>query len=141
MRITRFKNRYPDLSRPVEVYRCLNRKGKVFSIRQDGLVVGHSDNITLQDCEYVVNQAGKTRCITEQSRNVHAFVRGNLYAGPIDGEACEFYYNPYNDKGFVVDILWERELIRSKFASLGENGTVAYGVICKEPKLKVSYLK
>ena len=39
--ITPYKSREIDYSTPVKIYRNLNKKGKVYSIQQNGLVVGH----------------------------------------------------------------------------------------------------
>jgi len=73
-----FKGRELDPLKPVEVYRCLNRKGQVFSVRQGGLVVGHTDNIVLKDCKFKVNKSGYKRYLKEGQRNVHAFIQGYI---------------------------------------------------------------
>lgn len=109
MNIEPFKNREVDLSCKVELYRCLNRSGYVFSLRQNGLVVGHTDNVILKGCTMHINQAGKDRCIEKQERDVHAFIRGFL--GTIHNiknkSAFPLHYNPYDDKGFFSDIVGE----------------------------------
>jgi len=101
-----YKNRKLNLNKPVDFYRCLNRKGYIFSLRQNGLVVGHTDNIILKGCELIINQNGKQRCIKTQSRNVHAFIRG--FIGNIDDIKTSFSfilnYNPYIDKGFYTSL-------------------------------------
>lgn len=103
MNIKSYKNRAIDITRPVEIYRCLNRKGKMYSIRQDGLVVGHTDNICLRDCKFIVNEAGKRRCITEQQRNVHAYIQGELSTIEWNiHRMWEVKYNPYSEKGFTA---------------------------------------
>jgi hypothetical protein len=74
----------------------------VFSVRQDGLVVGHTDNIVLKNCVMVVNQSGKERCLKTKSRNVHAFVTG--FIGGLEDIKNMFTfklnYNPYEARGF-----------------------------------------
>lgn len=78
MKLQIFKERDIDYNSPVEIYRCLNRKGVTFSIRQNGLVVAHTDEFVLKDCTFHVNTSGHKRyCDTEQ-RNVHAYVKGVL---------------------------------------------------------------
>ena len=89
MDITNFKNRDVDTSKVVEFYRCLNRKGFVFSIRQEGRVVGHTNSIILKNCTLIVNKSGKRKCLKEKQRNVHAFVRG--FIGDIDSVKNSFY--------------------------------------------------
>lgn len=71
-----YKGRTLNPTEPVEVYRCLNRQGKTFSIRQDGLVIGHSDLLVIRRASFIVSASGKNRCRSSGIRNVHAFVRG-----------------------------------------------------------------
>jgi len=95
-----YKNRYINPDKKVEVYRCLNRKGKIYSIRQRGVVVAHTDNIVLEDCEFVVNASGKKKAIETKERNVHAFIRGTI----IDKEVVPLErvtYHPFSEVGFV----------------------------------------
>src|SRR5690554_667673 len=73
-----YKNREINLEKEVEVYRCLNRKGKVYSIKQDGLVVAHTDALTMRDVKFIINQSGKKRCIDKKVRNVHAYIKGKI---------------------------------------------------------------
>lgn len=102
MNITPFKNRELDESKAVELYRCLNRKGFVFSLRQNGKVVGHTNNIVLKNCKFIISNAGKQRCINNKVRNVHAYVEG--YLGTKEdiklSFSFELLYNPYKDMGF-----------------------------------------
>ena len=58
-----YKNRNLDKSLKVDFYRCLNRKGFTFSIRQNGKVVAHTDKIILKECELIVNKSAKNQCI------------------------------------------------------------------------------
>lgn len=104
--ISSYKNREVDLSKPVEMYRCLNRKGFTFSIRQGGKVVGHTSDITLFNCELVVNKSGKDRCIKSMQRNVHAFVRGTVGDKkdiPLD-LSYTLNYVPCSNIGFHINL-------------------------------------
>jgi len=109
-RLKPFKGRTVNLDKEVDFYRCLNRKGFVFSIRQDGLVVAHTDKVVLKDCKLIVNKSGKERCLKTKTRNVHAFVRGKI--GDIYDIKNEFSfilkYNPYEDLGFHVNLLKDK---------------------------------
>jgi hypothetical protein len=99
-----FKGRVLDRNQKVDFYRCLNRKGFTFSIKQNGKVVAHTDKIVLKDCELIVNKSGKKRCIETKSRNVHAFIRG--FIGQTDDIKLSFSYilnyNPYKETGFNI---------------------------------------
>lgn len=124
MDITPYKNRRLFSDEPVDVYRCLNRKGHVYSLRQGGYVVGHVENITLKDVKFIVNQSGKQRAIQTKSRNVHAFIRGMVEMEPKTTNGINVFYNPFNEYGFhmfspdneVIQLHeWEKEININKF--------------------------
>ena len=99
-----FKGREIDYDKPVEVYRCLNRKGKIFSIRQNGLVVAHTGAFILKDCELIVNKAGKKRSMETGERNVHAFIKGYL-TDIYDIKLTMSWllrYDPFSELGFHI---------------------------------------
>ena len=52
-----------DIKRKVDVYRNLN--SDCWSVRQGARVVCHTDYITLKDCEFVVQPAGRRRVLIE----------------------------------------------------------------------------
>lgn len=103
MRVKPYKGRTISVLKPVEMYRCLNRTGFTFSLRQEGKVVGHTDSIALKDCDLIVNESGKNRCITNKQRNVHAYVKGYLTDYPYLSFSWLLRYNPYKDKGFFIN--------------------------------------
>jgi hypothetical protein len=70
------KGRQLDPSRPVEVYRNLNRGG--YSIRQGGLVRAYTDAVALSEVTFVVSRCGWERYRAAGRRMVHAWVRGRL---------------------------------------------------------------
>jgi hypothetical protein len=109
MKIKSFKRRKIDYSRPVHVYRNLNRVGKIFSIRQDGLVVGHSEIIYLKNCEFIINKNGQQRARKQQRRNVHAYIIGDLikedefnYKSSTINKWGIVSYNPFKEDHFVI---------------------------------------
>ncbi len=63
-----------DFSRKVFVYKNLH-KG-CWSIRQDGLVKAHTDNVTLYNVMMKVNKKGRERVLREKRKNVHAGISG-----------------------------------------------------------------
>lgn len=94
-----FKDRSIDFSKPVEVYRNLHKKGRVYSIRQGGLVVAHTDNIVLKDCKLIVQKSGLEKYLQTGIKNVHAWVKGTITNDPILSFGFIIDYNP--TKGFV----------------------------------------
>ena len=86
--------------RPVRVYRNLN--ANCYSIKQDGVVKAHADQVVLDNVTWTVSEAGRQRVIREGRKNVHAYAVGRLaaYAYALDADAV--YYNPYKVDGFRV---------------------------------------
>ena len=95
-----------DIKRKVDVYRNLN--SDCWSVRQGARVVCHTDYITLQNCEFVVQPAGRRRVLIEQKKNVPAFVRGYL-CSPRESDYTPAFswdyvkYIPYKSDSFVFD--------------------------------------
>ena len=100
-----FKGREINYDKPVDVYRCLNRKGRVFSIRQQGLVVAHCTVLDIKDVKFVVNNSGKQRAIKSMQRNVHAFIRGMIGTKdlPKTPTMSPLKYNPFSNRGFCIE--------------------------------------
>ena len=86
-----------DLSKPVKVYRNLH-KG-CWSIKQNGLVKAHSDEVNLFDCNFLVNEKNRQKVIKEKRKNVHAFVKGYIWNTPVD-LIKQASYNPYANNYF-----------------------------------------
>lgn len=97
-----YKGRTLNPSKPVEVYRNLHKPGVVWSVRQDGLVIGHAKDIVVSKAQLKVSDAGRERVRREGKKNVHAFVKGfvseKLHYSPTWGG---LYYNPYQVESFV----------------------------------------
>lgn len=89
---------YIDGSKPVYVYRNLHRK--CLSVRQDGIVKCHAENVVLMDCEFKVSIKGRNRVRDEKKKNVHAGIKGMVVSASRANELLDFgyedvYYNPY----------------------------------------------
>lgn len=102
---TSLKGRTIDAALPVSVYRNLHRNGAngepVYSVQQNGLVVGHVESISLEYATFVVQPAGQRRVRQTGRKVVHAFVRGYLTPEidySLEGKAT---YNPYKNSTFV----------------------------------------
>jgi hypothetical protein len=91
----------------VMVYYNLHKH--TFSVQKNGIVVMHADYVKLTNVEFRVRKGGKEKVRKEKSKNVHAFVIGNLE------EYCEYpcenipeepvgnivTYDPYKYDSFV----------------------------------------
>lgn len=60
-----------------EVYWNLHRD--VFSIRENGRVVQHAEWVELRDVTFVVQPAGHAEVLRTGTKNVHAWVKGDLH--------------------------------------------------------------
>ena len=126
-----YKNRIIEIGKPVQVYRNLQRKGRWYSIRQNGLVVAHSTSLYLLDCKFVVNQKIREKIIKTGNKEVHAYIIGRYY--PIKmlwspHKPVQISYNPFKAPYFY-DVLTNKELINEScfYVHLNENYVQAYG--------------
>jgi len=125
-----------DIKRKIDVYRNLN--SDCWSVRQGARVVCHVDYITLQNCEFVVQPAGRRRVLIEQKKNVHAFVRGYL-CSPREADYTPAFswdyvkYNPYKSDSFVSDnspVSDNIKVKKAKFVDMDvtdKHGVLAWG--------------
>jgi hypothetical protein len=93
---------YVDATRPVKVYWNLHKN--CLSVQQDGLVKCHADGISLKNFKTVVNASGRDRVRRENRKNVHAFIKGNVYLKgerPLPFPLCPLAYNPYKDDHWI----------------------------------------
>jgi hypothetical protein len=82
--------------RKVRVYE--NRTKNIFSIQdfKTKRIIGYSDNIRLEDAQFVVSEKIRQRVIKEGKKYVHAFVVGNMVTNWTLTESFEqVRYNPY----------------------------------------------
>jgi hypothetical protein len=91
------------------VYVYYNLHTHTWSVRLGSKVVLHTDYIKLKDVEFRVRAGGREKVRVEQSKNVHAFVIGNIVDYSFPGEEIptptlpvEVTYNPYIYNNFVV---------------------------------------
>lgn len=97
----------------VDVYRNLhNGMWSVRAVQGDyrGMVIAHSEELTLCEVVFKVNESGRLRVNELKRKEVHAVVRGYL---KIDELPCTYlndvYYNPYKTT-FFVDLNTGEEL-------------------------------
>lgn len=89
----------------VEAYYNLHKH--VPSVRVDGKVVAHLDAVPVRKPTFVVQEGGRRRVLEERSKNVHAFIRGELAAGLVPEELeglipIRVKYDPYRFDCFVT---------------------------------------
>lgn len=85
-----------------KVFVYFNLHKKLFSVRDQltGLVVDHTNHITLRDVVFKVSEAGRLRVLREKRKNVHAGILG--YVTDNDETLTErAFYNPYKYDSFV----------------------------------------
>jgi hypothetical protein len=119
----------------VRVYRNLKHGRKaqpLYSVMHKGKVVDRVRQILLTDVRFVVNEAGRQRVLTEQRKNVHAFVEGEMVddkgAYGIDASGrnlpVRISYNPYLAGHFLAD---DRPVKSARIALINASGiTAAY---------------
>ncbi len=129
-----------DPTQKVRVYRNLHKD--CFSVKQDGLVRCHADNVTLENVKFIVSKAGQRRVRDEKKKNVHAFVEGFICDtreadNYVDGEWSDdeiengfthwtcAYYNPYECDGFM-NTATEQVYEEAKIADLSNLDKVIY---------------
>ena len=95
-----------DESRKVFIYKNLHKN--CWSLKQDGLVKAHVDDLSLFDCSFRVNAKGRAKVIEEQRKNVHAGISGYIDLDwdkqgiSREGQRAKLaMYNPYKYKSFV----------------------------------------
>lgn len=90
---------------PLIIYRNLHKKGRWYSVKQKGFVVGHTQQLVLKDVTFVVNKKGKERAQLAKQRNVHAYLKGIVHQHPYIEVQPHFplvTYNPFSELGFHI---------------------------------------
>ena len=91
------------------VYVYYNLHTHTWSVRLGSKVVLYTDYVKLKDVEFRVRAGGREKVRAEKSKNVHAFVIGNIVDYSLPGEEIptptlpvEVTYSPYIYNNFVV---------------------------------------
>lgn len=104
--ITSYKGRAINFENPVEVYRNLSRKGKVYSIRQFGRVVAHATAVMLRDAEFKVSMKGVWRIRKSKTKQIVAWISGYITDSGMGTDAqrndlpAVISFNPHTHMGF-----------------------------------------
>ena len=90
-------------------------------------VIDRLDVLLLRDCSPIVSEAGRQRVIREKSKNVHAFLCGEivtkLQEEDVGLQLSEISYNPYKLPHFFF-IESEEKFDHAKYALFADNGKV-----------------
>jgi hypothetical protein len=126
-----YKNRTIDPKKLVKVYRHIVHKNpKLYSIVQDGLVVAHTECVTLRDCIFHVRLSGQERVRKERVKNVHAWIEGFVTNEKVVWfPAFKIVYNPYIDNHFTIGNHFYVGQARN--VCISQDGVVAVGIIEK----------
>lgn len=114
----------------VFVYRNLNRKGVVFSIKdiKSGLVVDRREIVVIKNPLFKVSKAGRARILRTKSRVVHAGIQGKVLGklpANVKGlKKVSFSYNPFKNEHFTDSK--GKHLVQAKYVVLSAEGLYAY---------------
>lgn len=109
----------------VFVYRNLNRKGVVWSVKstKTGLVVDRATSVYLSNCELKVSEAGRQRVLKNKRKNVHAGAVGiRIKKAPVV-KWTRISYNPYKQDKFTTDK--GLMVIKARYVKLTKKGCFA----------------
>ena len=96
-----------------------NLKCRIYSIKQNNLVVAHTTEITIKDVRFKVSQKGRLKVITDKHKNVHAYAIGKICNDDIRISE-KVTYNPYIHEKFIgLDNVY---LDIAKYALFNNNG-------------------
>ena len=92
----------------IHVYWNLNKK--CWSVRHKGLIIKHLKTMTMQDCSFHVQPAGRERVVKTKVKQVHAYVKGNITGEDVTTTSIgkRISYNPYKRDHFVFASTNER---------------------------------
>tara|TARA_X000000368_G_C23048284_1_gene720142 strand:- start:2815 stop:3204 length:390 start_codon:yes stop_codon:yes gene_type:complete len=122
--ITPFKNRYINLNKKVYVYRCLNKPGYIYSIKQFGKVVGHTSNLILSDVNFKIVKSGKEKAIETNVRNVHALINGYITdCNKSNNVIGELKYYPFCQENFQCN---NKEIKKCNKVTIDNNKLFCY---------------
>lgn len=94
-----------DYSKPVQVYRNLNKPGCQFSVRQGGKVRGYVDSIVLTDCKFKHATPKQLQEVRTGARQVCQWITGLISEITVRGDrpVLQVSCDPKISDGFTVD--------------------------------------
>jgi hypothetical protein len=113
-----------DPKRSISVYKNLHTG--LWSLRQGGRVVCHSDYIVMSDVKFRVQPSGRAKVLREKKKNVHAFIVGHIVEKPWTIRSTEWFevtYNPYKFSTFV-DFCTRLPVYKSQYVDMATHPEV-----------------
>jgi hypothetical protein len=117
----------------VFVYRNLHRKS--FSIRGEKtrrVITHYPHGFVIKNANLKVSQAGRTRVLRTNQKNVHAGIQGNFNVIPDDYElpphAVKITYDPYNSAFFHIKGNPHRSVHYAESVYFTQSGLYASGI-------------
>src|SRR3954471_5935390 len=90
---------------PFAIYKNLNRGcwsiAECTASGNRGKLVRHADAIAISNARCIVKENARNRVCRTKSREVHAWIIGEIIEGIPSGERVEITYNPYRAPLFV----------------------------------------
>ncbi len=69
-KINPFRGRKVNINKAVYIYRNLRGKDSdKYSVKQSGLVIGHTNHLYLGDVEFKINKKARLRCLKNKRKN------------------------------------------------------------------------
>ena len=107
----------------------------LFSVRCEGKVIDHRDELILEDARFLVGQKGRERVVREKRKNVHAGISGywteDYEANPIMASYTphKVSYNPYKNETFVLTEDLKTPINEAHFVKFNiKDGVFAFGI-------------
>lgn len=95
-----------DFSKPVQVYRNLNKPGCLFSVRQGGLVRGYVESIVLVDAKFKHATGKQLSAVRSGPRQVCQWISGTISEITLvrgDRPVMQVSCDPKTSDGFTID--------------------------------------
>lgn len=102
------RNATPEQTKGIKCFVYFNLHKKCFSVKaltgpSKGLVIMHTDAVSIAQPEFKVSEAGRQRVLAEKKKNVHAgvvgYIKDQLHIALTDRKVS---YNPYNAGHFYT---------------------------------------
>lgn len=102
MNLTPYKGRVFEIDSLVDVYKNLHNNK--YSIKQNNIVIGHSNDFYMMIDQCKVSEVGRQRVIQTKQKNVHAVLKGRVFIPDNEFELTNYIvsYNPYNSNKFYT---------------------------------------
>ena len=108
----------PKRGQRVKIYKNLHNGLWSVKDSKTGLVLGHTNEITLANCTYTVGQQTRLRVIESGQKEVHAYVNGLYVADTFMESLQDAYdvkhvtYNPYKENHFTTLESERKEVVK-----------------------------